>query len=81
MAYCNFVIISEFNDYWLTMFLHSVESGAVITHMVRCSGVDDPCSWSGGCGQGVAYSASQIRLRSPALASEADAMPLLTLLR
>ena len=50
VAYCNFVIVSVFNDYWLTKFLYWVESGAVIAHMVRCSGVDDPCSWSGACG-------------------------------
>ena len=23
----------------------------VIAHKVRCSGVDDPCSWSGACGE------------------------------
>ena len=44
MAYCDFIIISELNDYWLTKFLYSVESGAVIAHMVRCSGVNDPRS-------------------------------------
>jgi len=51
MAYCDFVIISELNDYWLTKFLHWVECGAVIAHMVRCSRIDDPCSWSRGCGE------------------------------
>jgi len=32
-------------------FLYSVESGAVIAHMVRCSGIVDPCSCNGRSGE------------------------------
>jgi len=51
VAYCNFVIIYELNDYWLPKVLYSVQSGMVIAHMVRCSWIDDPCSRSGGCSE------------------------------
>jgi len=51
VANCAFVIISELNDYWLMKFLYCVESGAVIAHMVSCSGVDDSCSWGSVCGE------------------------------
>ena len=44
MAYCKFVIVSEFNDYWLTKFPYWFESGAVSTHIVRCSRTDDQCT-------------------------------------
>jgi len=51
VAYCDFIIISKLNDFWWTMFLYRVECGAVIAHVVRCFGVDDPCSWSGSSGE------------------------------
>jgi len=51
VAYCNFVVTSKFTDYRLAKFHYCVESGAVIAHVVRCSGIDDQCSWSGGCSE------------------------------
>jgi hypothetical protein len=51
VAYCNFVVISKFTDYRLVKIHYSVDSGAVIAHMVRRSGFDDSCSVSGGGGE------------------------------
>lgn len=51
VAYCSYVKISKYNDYWLKIFLYWVESGALIAPMVRWTRIYDTYSWSIDCGE------------------------------
>ena len=50
MSFSYYIIITDFNEHGSAEFLERLERVTIVAHMVRGSGVDNPCRLGGGGG-------------------------------